>query len=82
MNEVNVRYGVIDEKKRADYEKQWQVQMGYNFITYDFEKAVEICRKKNSRNWIVEKITNVPNSSVNYKTTIFRGGTNEENNRL
>lgn len=77
MSEVNVRYGVINGKKRVDYEKQWQVQMGYIFITYDLEKAIEICRKR-GKDWIVEKIFNIPNSSVNYKTIVFRGGSNKE----
>ena len=70
-NEVNVRYGVVNEEIRADYEKQWQLQKGYDFITYDLEKATEVC-KKMGKNWSVEKIYNIPNSVVNYKVIVFK----------
>ena len=73
MAESNVRYGVINEKDRVDYEKQWQVQKGYEFISYDPEKATEICRKK-GKGFVVEKIFNIPDKTVNFKTIIFRGG--------
>lgn len=73
MEETNVRYGVVNEKERIDYEKQWQVQKGYQFISYDPEKATDICRKKGN-GWVVEKIFNIPNSVTNYKRIIFKGG--------
>jgi len=73
MEKTNVRYGVVNEQDRIDYEKQWQVQKGYQFISYDPEKATDYCRKQ-GKGWIVEEISNIPNSITNYKRTIFKGG--------
>lgn len=73
MNKVNVRFAVVNEKDRIDYEKQWHIQKGYEFISYDREKATDYCRNK-GKGWIVEEIFNIPNSITNYKRTIFKGG--------
>jgi len=73
MEETNVRYAVVNEKDRIDYEKQWQLAKGYEFISYDSEKATNVCRTKGN-GWVVEKIFNIPNSVVNYKQVIFKGG--------
>lgn len=75
--ETNVRYGVINDVNRIAYEKKWQVPAGYDYITYDQTEAIVFCRKKGSSavsGWVVEKIFNLPNKVVNFKTIIFKGG--------
>jgi hypothetical protein len=74
MEETNVRYAVVNETDRINYEKQWQLPKGYEFISYDPEKAISICRGKKGNGWVVEKIFNIPDGVVNYKSIIFRGG--------
>lgn len=73
MQKKNVRFGVVNEKERIEFEKKWQVQADYNFISYDKEEAVSFCRKKGN-GYVVEMIYNVPNKVVNFKTIIFRSG--------
>lgn len=73
QQEVNVRYGVINELDRMAFEKKWQIQAGYDYMTFDQEDAIKHCRKKGN-GWIVEKIYNIPGKVVNYKNIIFRGG--------
>lgn len=77
MEEANVRYGVVNESKRVAYEKKWQVQMGYDYLTFNLEDAQSVCRKKGD-GFVVEKIFNIPHKVVNYKTVIFRGGDYKE----
>jgi len=77
MQKKNVRFGVVNEKGRIEFEKKWQVQCGYDFISYDKEEATAFCRKKGN-GWIVEMIYNVPNKVVNFKTTVFRSGNYKE----
>lgn len=77
MEETNVRYGVVNEPKRTAYEKKWQIQVGYDHMTYDFQDAIGVCRRK-GEGWIVEKIFNRPHKVVNYKTVVFRGGNHKE----
>jgi hypothetical protein len=73
MEESNVRYGVINDPQRTAYEKKWQVKAGYDYITYDSEDAENVCRKQQGRGWVVEKIYNIPNNAVNFRSIIFRG---------
>lgn len=75
--ETNVRYGVVNDLDRIAFEKKWQIPAGYDHITYDQTEATVMCRKK-GKGWVVEKIFNMPNKVVNFKTVIFRGGDYKE----
>ena len=58
MEERNVRYGVVNVVDRANYEKQWQVPFGYDFITYNELDAISVCRKKKNRNCVQFIVSN------------------------
>lgn len=77
MKERNVRYGVVNVKKRIAYEKEHQVSFGYEHIGKSMDKAIRICRKKKNSNYIVEKIYDT-NIAKNNKMEIYRSGIFEE----
>lgn len=77
MDEVNVRYGVVHDERRVAYEKKWQIPCGYAFTTYNQDHAITNCRKR-GKGWVVEKIFNMPNRTINFKTIVFRGGNDKE----
>jgi hypothetical protein len=84
MKEFNVRYGVVNVKKRAKYEKKNQVPFSYTFITRNEQTAIRACRKKKDPNFIVERIFDTE-TIKNKREEIFRSGTyedwkNEKNN--
>ncbi len=82
MKESNERYGVVNEKERSEYEKLYQLPMGYEYTTFDREEAIRYCRslKKNPfySNYIVERIYNTE-FATNLKEEIFRGGDEKDN---
>lgn len=84
MKEFNVRYGVVNVKKRAEFEKKHHVPFSYLFITQDKGKAILACKKKKNSNFIVEKIFDTVKIK-NKREEIFRSGKyedwlNEKNN--
>lgn len=76
MKEVNERFGVVDEEKRAMYEKEFQVPFGYDYITFDREEAIKHCKSlrtpsARSKKIIVERIYNTMEVQ-NKKEVIYR----------
>lgn len=60
------RYGVVNEEKRNEFEKIWQLQAAYDFISFDSKEARDVCREK-GEGYVVEKI-----SSSGDRDIIFR----------
>lgn len=50
------RFGVVNGKERDRYEKYWQIPFGYEFITFDRDKAIDYCQKTKNPDMIVEQI--------------------------
>lgn len=53
---IKERYGVVNEEARTQYEKEWQIPMGYKFVTFDQKMAETVCRDL-GKGYIVERIT-------------------------
>ena len=60
------RYGVVHEEKRNEFEKKYQLQAGYDFISFDFKEAKEYCRQA-GEGYVVEKV-----SDGNQREIIYR----------
>lgn len=59
------RYGVVHDEKRNEFEKIWQLQAAYDFISFDFNEARDYCRSA-GEGYVVEKI------STSEREVIFR----------
>jgi len=66
----NIRYGVVNEVERKEYEKEWHLSRGYFFISRDKKKAIKICRNMKNSDFIVEMIYDEEFS--NLKEEIYR----------
>lgn len=64
------RYGVVDPKKRYEYETKWQLPFMHDFISFDENEAIRYCRKNFGT--VVEKITE------EYREIIFENRTEEK----
>lgn len=60
------RYGVVNEEKRNEFEKKYQLQGSYDYISFDFKEARDYCRQA-GEGYVVEKI-----SSENKREIIYR----------
>ena len=67
---IKDRYGVVHEEERNTYEKEWQMNFGYKFVTFNYREAEDIC-KGFGKGYIVEKISTTPNR-INERTIIYR----------
>lgn len=75
--EFNIRFGVVNDKIRTDYEKRTKKPFSYELITPKKQKAIIYCQKKNNSNYIVERIFNTPKVS-NKREEIYRSGSYED----
>lgn len=73
----NVRYGVVNDKLRTEYEKKFCKSFNYDYIGMNLKKAISICRSKNNINYIVEKIYDTDKAN-NFKEKIYQSGTYED----
>lgn len=79
MNKGNVRYGVVNDVNRNDYEKEWQLPYGYSHLTYDKQEAIAHCRDLKNSDFIVEEIYDTA-FGTNFKNEIYRSGKENEKN--
>jgi hypothetical protein len=68
---IKERFGVVNELTRAEYEKEWQIPMGYEFVSFDKEKAITMCKEFKGHGYIVERITTSAYSQ-NDKEIVYR----------
>lgn len=76
MNKGNVRYGVVNDVDRSEFEKEWHLPYGYSYLTYDKQDAIAQCRDLKDSDFIVEEIYNTA-GGTNFKTEIYRSGKGE-----
>ena len=77
LKESNIRYGVVNVKMRAKYEKEFQVSYGYDYMKFKKQEAISYCKVLNDPNFIVERIFDTT-IDKNFKEEIFKSGSFKE----
>lgn len=60
------KYGVVHDEQRNEFEKKWQLQAAYDFISFDFKEARDNCRSA-GEGYVVEKISTSGEREIIFK---------------
>jgi hypothetical protein len=71
MEKRKIRYGVVNYVLREEYEKEWHLPFGYEYITYNEQDAINYCREQRYDTFIVEMIYDTEKGN-NFKEEIYR----------